>query len=207
MYNKTNIFFINTHAKSRGGNNDAYLVFQKRFLIGNLFAAFHLTVIRKCWETIVRQFLRNLVRSLNTGHIDDSGTILLLDQVTKFCIFLIIIFFVDNGIVQIGSGSVRGIQFEINIQLLLEILADITDDLLLGRSGKAGNCNPIFLILFLLQIANKIPDVQIVHTEILTPSRETVSFVDNKANNIPGKKQFFDRVGAQRFRRNVENRG
>lgn len=129
------------------------------------------------------------------------------DQVAERCVFLLICLFIQNRIVEIFPCRRGRKYFKVQIQLTLEIVADIADDLLLCRCRKAGNGDR-FLIRFLpLQFPDKISYVQIIHAKVLPPCGKAVGFIDNKAGHIPGYQEFLDGFGTQLLRRNVEESG
>ena len=203
---QTDILFVHAHAKGRGRNNDLHLSGDKRLLILDFFAAVHFPVKRSCFVAVICQLLRDLHSALGAGYIDDRRAVLLLDQSAQRIIFFVIICLIQHLIPKIAAGGSSRIQFQIQPQLHLEIVADILNDLLFCGCREAGYRNRIADILLFLKMTDKISDIEIVHAEILSPRREAVCFIYDKPHDIPREQQFLDRAGPQRFRRDVEQR-
>ena len=203
--NKFNITFVNAHAKSRGCYNNRHLVIHKGFLIRNLIVGFHLSVVRKCFKSIARQLACKLKRTLGSRNIDNRRTIFLCNQSAKCIIFFFIGFFMQNRIMQIFSCCGRCKNFKIQIKFLLEIITNISNNLLLCRRGKTRHRNRLFIgFLFLLKLANEISDIEIIHSEILTPCRETVSFINYESHNISRHQKALYRFRTQLFGRDIK---
>ena len=202
---KAHVLFVHAHTECRGGNDDLYFVPQEGFLIGNFLAAFHLTVVGQSGKTVIPELSGNGFCAFGPGDIDDGGTVFLPDQIPEGDVLFIIVFLVDDAVTQIGSGCIGGVELQVQIQLLLEVFADVADDLLLCGGGEAGNRNAVFLVLLFLKIADEIADVQIIHPEILTPGREAVGLIDDEPHHIPGHEEPLDGGRAQRLGGDVEH--
>ena len=78
--NQLDVFFINAHTESRGGNNDFHLIVYKRFLICDFLIRVHFPVERFCRKAIARQFFCELNRASCAGNIYNRRAILLCNQ-------------------------------------------------------------------------------------------------------------------------------
>ena len=85
-------------------------------------------------------------------------------------------------------------QFKVEVKLAFEIVADITDDLLLGCSSKARHRNWPLITLLLLQFADKVADIKIINAKILPPCRKAVCLINDKTNDVAGQQHFFNRL-------------
>ena len=110
-------------------------------------------------------------------------------------------------IAQICARGLRGEELQIQIQRLFEVVADVLDHLLFGRGGEAGDRDRELASLFLLVFADEVADVEVIDPEVLAPRRETMSLVDDEADDVAGKEDTFDRSRAEHLGRDVEQRG
>ena len=204
MDHQPDILLIHPHAKGGGGHHDLDLIAEEGLLVGDLVPGIHLPVEGSGRKSIPRQPGRQPPGSLGARHVDDGRTGLLGDQAAKGGIFLLLRLLVKDGIMQVFPGGIGSKKDKFLIQLPLEIVTDITDDLLLSRGSKARNRNKLPVPFLLLQLPDKIPDIEIIHPKVLAPGREAMSLVDDKSNNIAGQEQLFYGSGPQLLRGNIE---
>ena len=204
---KADVLLVHTHAKSRRCDNDLHFVANESVLVFNLFGGLHLPVERQCRDTVVRQFLRKLPCPLRTRHIHYGGTVLLLDQHAQRRVLLGIRLLVKHGIMQILARGSRSVDGKLYADLATEIVADVADDLLLCRGSETRHGNRRRQRFRLLELPDEVPNVQVVHAEIMSPCRETVRFVYDKANDVAAQQNAFHRLRPQLLRRNVEEIG
>ena len=132
------------------------------------------------------------MRATGTGHIDDGRTVVLRQQCPQPLIFVLVGVGVDYGIVKVGACGFRGIQFQVEPQRLLEVVADVLYHLLLGRSREARHGNRLSAAFHFLVFANELADVEIVNAEVLPPRRETVGLVDDETHHVAGQQNLLN---------------
>ena len=88
---------------------------------------------------------------------------------------------------QILAVGIRGKQLKRHTKLRTEIIAYIRNDLLFSRGCKAGHRNRILKLLFLLILTDKVADIKVINTKILSPCRKAMRLVDNEPNHIARK--------------------
>ena len=113
----------------------------------------------------------------------------------------------QHRITQVRACGLRGEELQIQIQRLFEVVSDVLDYLLFGRGGETGDRDRKFAPLFLLVFADEVADIEVIDPEVLAPRRETVSLVDDEADDVAGKEDTFDRSRAEHLGRDVEQRG
>ena len=92
---------------------------------------------------------------------------------------------------------------QFDTEFLLEIVADIANDFLFGCGSETGNCYRLGLLFLLLQLTDKIADVEVVGAEVLSPGGEAVCLINHKPHHITAHKQPLYRIAAEHFRGNV----
>ena len=91
-------------------------------------------------------------------------------------------------------------QLQLKLKFLAEIVLYIIDDLRLGRCGEAGYRDRLRKVLLLLQRLQKIADVEVIHTEIVSPGGETVGLIDHETGNFSSQQQVLNCFRPQGFR-------
>ena len=107
---------------------------------------------------------------------------------------------------KVFSVRICGVDGEFKIQGFTKILSNITNDLLLCSSSKAGYRYRVYKSFFFLKLPYEITYIKIVNTKILSLCREAVCLIYNKTNYVSGKKQSFNCCGPKGFRRDIQNR-
>ena len=202
-----NILFIHPHAKGGGGYHNPHLPPEEGLLIFHLLQGVHPAVEVPGREPVAGELPGQLLGPPGPGGVDDGGAIFLLHQGAKGAVLLLLCLPVQDGIAQILPRRGGGEKLQLQPQLFLEVIPNITDNLLLCRGGEAGNRNGALPLLLLLKLPDKIPNIQVIHPEVLPPGGKAVSLVNDEAHHVAGKKQLFDGAGAQLLRRKVEEAG
>ena len=201
------VLFIHAHPKSGGCDDDPDLSPDEGVLVGDLVCGIHLPVVRPSGKAVASQLFRQLPGPSGPGDVDDGGAAPLLDQGPEHIVLALLRFLVEHRIAQVFPGSGGGKQLQLHAQLVLEIVADVADNLLLGGGGEAGHGNRGRQPLLGLQFPDKIADIQVIHPKILSPGGEAVGLVNDKAHHVPGEQQRLNGAGAQLLRRDVKDRG
>ncbi len=202
-----NILFVHAHAEGRGRHDHPYLVADECLLVRDFLVGLHFSVEGARRESVGGQLDRQLFGLPYPGNIDDGGAILLGDQVPEGTVLLLIRLFVQDRVMQVLPRGGGREDFQVQVQLLLEIIADIPDHLLLCGGGKAGYGDRLLVRFLILQLPDKVANVQIIHPEILPPRREAVRLVNDEAGNVPGSQRLFNAARAQLLRRDVQQCG
>ena len=175
-------------------------------MVRGLLVTLHLAVERQCPVTVTRQFLSQFRRAASPRSIDDGRTIGISHQRSQLCIFVLVGVSVYHAVVQVGSCGCRGKDVQIQIKCLLEIVADVLDDLLLGSCREARNGNLVSAAFLFLVVADEFTDVEIVHAEVLSPGRETMGFVNHKPHHMALQQDMLNGVGTQHLRGDIQQR-
>ena len=131
------ILLIDAHTEGGGGDDDPGFTADKRVLVCDLFAPFHLAVVRQGIKPVRGQSFGDLKSLLYSRDINDRGAVLGLQQPSRGHVFFIFIFHEKHGIMQVLAGGGGGEKLQVQAELVLEIVADIADDLLLRGGRKA----------------------------------------------------------------------
>ena len=205
MDDHTDILFIDAHSESRCRDHNLKFTGYKGILIRRFLPDVHPAMIGPGRESVPGQTSRQLRRPMRPRYIDDRRATLSFEQAPQSLIFLRRIRLGQYFEVQIRPGGFRSEHFEFERKFLPKITSDVLDDLLFRRSSKTGNGNRLGHILLFLNRSDKIADIQIIDSEILSPRRKTMRLVDYEPHDIPSQNQPFDRSRTQRFGRNVKD--
>ena len=206
MHHQAHILLIHAHTKSGGGHDTSHLIIDKGILVTDFIVRIHLPMIRQGRKTVVGQFLRQIARFLCTGDIDNRRATVFLQQPSKLAILIILRIGMDHAIFQVFTLGLRSKFLQVQIQRPLEIVTDIRNDLLLCRRRKTRDGNLICPTLHFLQALDKFADIEIIHPEILSPSGETMGFINHKSHHIPREEQPLHRFGTKHLRRDIKYR-
>ena len=206
MHHQTYVFLIYSHAESRSRYNDAYLVVHEGILIGHFLVGIHLAVEGQGLITVSGQPDCQFAGALGARYIDDGRTRILGYQTSQFGVFVLVRVGMYHGVAQILSRCRRGKQLQVQVQCLLEVVADVLHYLLLGCSREAGHGDGRLAAFLFLIVADELADVQIVHPEILSPRRETVGFVYHEPDDVACQQNLFDGLRPEHFGGDVQQR-
>ena len=204
MHYKPHVFLVDAHPERRGGDDDAHTVAHESILIGSFLVRLHLSIERQCLITVARQFVGKFPRTSRPRHVDDYRTVIFRDESPKPLIFHLIGIGIDDRVAEIGAGGARGEELELTPQGLHEIIADILHHFLLGRCRETRYRDGMPEALPPLIITDELADIKIIHPEILSPRRETVSLIDDKPHHLANRQDALDGVRPQHLRGDIQ---
>ena len=136
MDHKPHIALVHTHPESRGRHNYPCIATHERILVGRLLVRLHLAVICPGSKSVLRQSCRKGLRLACPGNIHYHRAGPLFNQTPQGLIFGLLIRLRKHLVVEVVSGNSGGEQLKFKGKPVLEISADVLDDLRLGRGSE-----------------------------------------------------------------------
>ena len=134
----------------------------------------------------------NLSSATRAGNIDDGRAAVTEDEMAELVVFVFVGVGMDDTVAEIFTLGFCGKNLEGESLFVVKIVADIGYYLLFGGGSKTRNRDGLALLFLFLQLADEITDVEIVDAKIVSPSGETVGFVNDKADYVASHQQAFD---------------
>ena len=198
------VLLIHPHPEGGGRDHDLYAVREKGVLVFDLLFGIHLPVVRKCRKAVPRETVGQILGRGDAVRVDDRRTVAALDEASHVGVLCVAVVEVLDLILEVFAHRRRAEHAKVNAQGALEIVADVLHDLRLRGGGEARDRN--FAPDALLKLLQKLPDVEVVHAEVVAPGRKAVGFVDHEALDPTFLQRPHDRRRPQCFGRDVEKR-
>ena len=193
MDNERHVGFVDTHAECVGSNHNGLAVVQKIVLILAALLGIEARVIAGGGQAAAEQQAADLLHVFAGGAVHDAALVLALVQKLEQLHAL------GGGLfdceIQVGTVKTGGLD-ERFVQT--ERLHDVVAHLGGGRCGECGNERPLG------QCGEKIEDLQVARTEILSPLRDTVRLIHGYHRNRHALCKFEERGRGQALGRNVQ---
>ena len=90
MHDEPHVALVDSHAESRGGDDDPDFPAHKCLLVEHLLVRLHLAVERQRAVAVARELGREVACSPGPRDIHDCGACMLFDEVSQLCIFLLV---------------------------------------------------------------------------------------------------------------------
>lgn len=96
---------------------------------------------------------------------------------------------------------------QLKAEPLLKVVADVLNDLLLGRGRKARNGNLALAAVKVFELFDEVGDEKIINAKVVAPDRKAVRLIDHKARHTTLLQSGQYRAGAKRLGGNVQKGG
>ena len=192
MSHKTDIGFVDAHAKRQGGDHHHAVVAQKPGLVASPIGSAHAGVIGQRIKALLDQPGGGVVDPLAGGAVDDTGLAgEFAQEGEQLAPWLILD---DDAVADIGAIKTGD---ELTRLLQRQTLADFMSGLGIGGGGQRNSRNVGKAI-----VQNR--QAEILRTEIMAPLRDAVRFVDRKERDATGRKQLKAAIGEQALGRHIK---
>ena len=192
VYHQPHILLVHAHPKCRSGHNDTCLSSHECILILHFCFGIHPAVEGECHDSVGTKTLAQLMRFPRPRHVYDGRAGATEDDVAQMVVLVVGGVGVDYRIAKVFSLRRCGKDSQREIQFLVEVVDDVADNLLLGSGSETRHGDRKALLFRLLQLLDEIADKEVVHPEVMAPSRETVGFVDDKTGDGASHQQSLD---------------
>ena len=181
MHHQAHVLFVDAHAEGVSGDDRLDLARDERILIGAFFGRIHAPGKRDGFQTVGGESRGKFLGFPHGGNVDNSRTLGGLEEFSQTRVAIRVVFNVNDAVAQVLAFGRRRKDAQFQSESLLEVVADVLNNFLFGRGGKAGNGNFAVCTVKIFQLFDEVRDEKIVDAEIVPPDREAVRFIDYKA--------------------------
>ena len=192
MSHKTDIGFVDAHSERQCGDHDHAVFAQKPGLVTGPIGGAHAGVIGQRIEALLDQPGGGVVDPLAGGAVDNAGLAGEFGQKGEQLAPRLVLD--DDAVADIGAVETGD---ELARILQRQALADFMSGLGIGGGGQRNTRNVGKAIVQDRQ-------AEIFRTEIMTPLRDAMRFVDRKERDATGRKQLKAAIGEEPLGRHIE---